>query len=199
MNLEVSNRNVFGKSLSSYRKKDKIPGIVYGKHLSESVSIFFDRLPFIKIYEEKGYSMPINLVGDGINELVLIYDIQVDPVKNSVLHVDFHAVKADEKTEAEVSIVLVGEAPVEKQGLGKIELVKDSVLVEGLPNDLPQNISVDLSKMESIGDGIFVKDLLIDNKISIKDSFDLPIVAVVEIEDEKDEEELDESEEEIQN
>lgn len=199
MNLEVSNRNVFWKSLSSYRKKDKIPWIVYGKHLSESVSIFFDRLPFIKIYEEKGYSMPINLVWDWINELVLIYDIQVDPVKNSVLHVDFHAVKADEKTEAEVSIVLVWEAPVEKQWLWKIELVKDSVLVEGLPNDLPQNISVDLSKMESIWDWIFVKDLLIDNKISIKDSFDLPIVAVVEIEDEKDEEELDESEEEIQN
>jgi len=64
-----------------------VPGVVYSKH------------------------------GDNIEQMVLIHDIDVHPVTDEVIHVDFLAVRADEKVEAEVPVVLVGESPVEKNNL----------------------------------------------------------------------------------
>jgi hypothetical protein len=55
------------------------------------------------------------------------------------------AVKADEMVRASVSIVLIGVSPAEKDGIGKVQLVKDHVIVEALPRELPHDIKVDIS------------------------------------------------------
>jgi len=67
------------------------------------------------------------LTGDQ-SELVLIHSIDTDPVTDVVIHVDFLAVKADELVKASVAIVVVGQAPIEKEGLGRVQLVKDHVM-----------------------------------------------------------------------
>jgi large subunit ribosomal protein L25 len=61
---------------------------------------------FIKLYNEEGTSTAITVKGDKVNELVLIQDIQLDSVSDYVLHVDFHAVKSDEKVTADIPVVL---------------------------------------------------------------------------------------------
>ncbi len=193
MNLNVKKREVFGKALASYRKKWQIPGIVYSKHMKESIPVFFEKIPFLKIFEQSWYSSPITLKGDWVKEMVLVSDINVDSVSDRLLHVDFHAVKADETTEAEVPVRLIWESPIEKQSLWKVELVKDSVLVEALPKNLPNNIELDISKIESLNDVVFVKDLKFSDDVEIKDDLELPILTIVEIKEEK-EEEITESE-----
>ncbi len=188
MNLSIKKRSVFGKSLKSYRKEWNIPGVVYSKHMKEPVSIFFDKLEFLKTYEQAGESTPIILKWDKINEMVLVHDIDVDPVWNRLLHVDFLAVKADEKTEAEVPVYTTWDAPIEKQSLWKVELVKDHVLVEALPKDLPHDITIDLSKLETTNDVIFIKDIEVPKWVEIKDDLELPLITVVEIKEEIEEE-----------
>ncbi len=197
MKLTVKKREVFWKSLAAQRKEWNIPWIVYSKHLEESIPVFFDKLEFLRLFEQSGYSSPISLEGDWIKELVLIYDISVHPVTDRLVHVDFHAVKADEKTEAEIPVLLEWDAPIEKQSEWKVELVKDTVLVEALPNDLPHDIKIDVSNLASVHDVIFVKDINLSDKVEIKDDLELPIVTVVEIKDEPEEDELESSDEEV--
>lgn len=114
MELQVTNRVVFGKKVNSIRKQSLVPAIVYGKHLKSPIALQFDKNTFLKVYKAAGESTPVDLIGDA-KELVLIHHIDVDPVTNGLLHVDFLAVKANEKVKAPVSIVLVGQAPAEKE------------------------------------------------------------------------------------
>lgn len=183
MELQVNTRTVFGKKVNTIRKQGIIPGIVYGKHLKSPIAVQFDKISFIKTYRAAGESTPVDLTGDQ-KELVLIHSIDTDPVTDNLIHVDFLAVKADELVRASVAIVLEGVSPAEKDGLGKVQLVKDHVMVEALPRDLPHDIKVDLSNLKTLQDGVFVSDLVVNSKVTIVDDKDLPVVAIVELQSE---------------
>lgn len=187
MELAVQKRTLTGKKVKDLRKQDVIPGVVYGKHLSEPAVVQFDKNSFLKAYKYAGESTPVDLTGDE-KHLVLIHQIDVNPVDDMVQHVDFLAVKADEKVEASVTLILTGVAPVEKDGLGRVQLVKDHVLVEALPRDLPHDIKIDISALTTLQDGIFVKDLIVSDKVEILDDAEISIVSVVALEDEVEEE-----------
>jgi large subunit ribosomal protein L25 len=117
--------------------------------------------------------------------MVLVHQYQKNPITDDVIHIDFLAVNANEVTTAEVMIMMIGTAPVEKDGLGKIELVRDHVKVQALPKDLPHHIEVDISLIATLDDGIFVKDINLGSKIEILDDADLAIVAAVALEEDE--------------
>lgn len=102
----------------------------------------------------------------------------MDPVSDVLLHIDFLAIKADEKVTTEVSIILTGESPIEKLGEGKVQLIKDFIEVEAFPQDLPHNITIDISAIQNINDVIFVKDLKISDKVEVLDDPEQAIVTV---------------------
>ena len=114
-----------------------------------------------------------------------IISLALSSAEPIVLAADFLAVNRNEKVTASVPVVLVGESKVEKLNEGKIQLIKDEVEVEAFPQDLPHNIEIDISKIESINDVIFVKDLEVSSKVRIVDDAEQPIVTVVELSDEE--------------
>lgn len=193
LQLAANVRKEKGKELKNLRKKEIIPGIVYGKYIDAPMNISFDKQEFLKVYKAGGYSTPITLKGDGVDQLVLLHDIQVDPVTDYVLHVDFITLKKGQKVETEVAIVVEGLAPVEKLGLGKVQLVKDAVEIEALPKDLPHDIKVDVSGLETINDVIFVKDLAVDKGVTLLGDLEQPVVTVLELVEESEEETTEEA------
>ncbi|MDD3262234.1 MAG: 50S ribosomal protein L25 [Candidatus Absconditabacteria bacterium] len=186
MKLNVNIRQ--GEKSKDLRKEGNIPAIIYGKHLSAPVSVFCKKNDFIKKFKQAGYSTALTLEGKGVEELVLVQDMQLDPVSDIVLHVDFLAVKKDEKVSTEVPVILVGEAPVEKLGEGKIQLIKDFVEVEAFPQDLPHDIKIDISVIATLNDVVFVKDLKLSDKVKILDDMEQPILTVVTLAEEVEEE-----------
>ncbi|MBR2158325.1 hypothetical protein IJ913_02915 [bacterium] len=114
--------------------------------------------------------------------------MQLDPVTDEVLSVDFLAVNQNEKVKTIVPVILIGESKIEKLNEGKVQLVKDEIEVEAFPQDLPHNIEIDISKIESTNDVIFVKDIEISDKVRIVDDAEQPIVTVVELSDDVEEE-----------
>jgi large subunit ribosomal protein L25 len=181
MELAVQARSITGKKLKELRKQGIVPAIIYGKHLANPIKISLNKNEFVKFYEKQGASTALTLKGDNIKELVLIQDIQLDPVQDYVLHIDFHAVKADEKVKSEVVIILEGTAPVEKLGEGKVQMVKDHIEVEAYPQDLPKEIIVDISILQTNQDSIQVKNLQVSDKVTVLDDPEETIVTVVEL------------------
>ena len=186
MKLTVTSRQ--DKKAKDLRKEGLIPGIVYGKHLKMPIAVACKRNDIIKKYKEAGYSTPLTLTGDKLDQLVLIQDIQVDPVSDLLMHVDFLAVKADEKVTTEVPLKLIGESPIEKLWEWKIQLVKDFVEVEAFPQDLPHDFTIDISVIQNMNDVIFVKDLKISDKVKILDDPEQAIITVVTMAEEEIEE-----------
>lgn len=196
MELAVTKRTQTGKKLAGLRAQWFIPAIIYGKHVKEPIMVTVNKNEFIKLYNEEGTSTAITVKGDKVNELVLIQDIQLDSVSDYVLHVDFHAVKSDEKVTADIPVVLEGVSPVAKSGIWRVQIVNDTVEVEAFPQDLPKEFVVDISTLTKIHDTIHVKDLILDKKVEILSDPEDTIVTVVEFVEEVEEEETTETEEE---
>ncbi|MCF7834809.1 50S ribosomal protein L25 [Candidatus Gracilibacteria bacterium] len=188
MKLNVEIRNITGKEVKKLRREGIIPAVIYGKHTDKSISISCEKIEFLKLFKKTGYSTPITLSGEGIDQLALIQEIQVDPVSDFLSHIDFLAVSRDEKVTASVPVLLIGESNIEKNGEGNIQLLKDSIEVEAFPQDLPHEIKIDISKIENMNDVVFVKDLDVGSKAEIVEDLEQPVITVVAISEEVEEE-----------
>jgi large subunit ribosomal protein L25 len=157
----------------SLRKQGLIPAVLYRKG-KENVNLQMDLAEFRKVFKEAGEStaVKLNIVGDG-EEIknrernVLIHDIARDPISGYVIHVDFYEVRMDEKTTARVPLVFVGESPAIKTSGGTLIKNINEIDVEALVKDLPRQIEVDVSLLETIDDVIYVKNILAPEGVKI--------------------------------
>jgi large subunit ribosomal protein L25 len=127
----------------------------------------------------------------------VLKDLQIDPVKETLVHADFQGVKLGEKLTLDIPIVLKGTAAGVKAG-GILEFITREVEIECFPNDIPDNLEIDVTDLE-IGDSVRIKDLKFE-KIRILDDEDETILIVehAKVVQELEEAEVAEGEEEVQ-
>ncbi|MBQ7074572.1 50S ribosomal protein L25 [bacterium] len=168
-----------GKKVKLLRNEGLVPAVVYGKHV-EAASISCVKNDLLKVYRASGYTTPVELTGD-MDQLVLIHSLQLDPISDEIISADFLAVSKTEKVKANIPVVMTGECPLEKLNEGRVQLVKDTITVEAFPQDLPSQIEIDLSGLDSIDSVVFVSDVKVDDKVVIVDEATLPVVTVLSL------------------
>ncbi len=147
------------ESLKKMRANKIIPAVVYGPHISP-ISVSVNYVDFEKVYHAAGTSQIFSLLVDKNGKKdVLIYEVQKDPVKDFYTHIDFHAIKMDEKIKAKVPVKYHGVSPAVKDKGGILIKSIDELEVECLPKDLPREISVDLSSLLEINSAFRISDL----------------------------------------
>ena len=186
--LEVKSRELVGKKVFKLREKGEIPAVLFG-HGEKNSNIQLDGVSFEKIYKEAGESTIIDLVVDGGKTVkTIISDVQYDPVKSKLTHVDFRIVKMDEKITAGIPLEFIGESKVVKEDGGSIVHNISEVEIECLPGDLIHEIVVDLSVLNTFDDVITIKDLKIPAKVEILGHEPEDVVALaVRVQEEKEE------------
>lgn len=142
--------------------KGSVPGVIYGKKCP-STPLSVDTSDLLRAFREAGFSHIIDLTLDGKKHRAIIHDIDVHPVTGTFLHVDFLAVSATDKLTVTVPITLVGESQAARDG-AIIDHVLEDIEIRCLPADIPAELSVDISKLEKVGDAIRVSDLSLDPK-----------------------------------
>ena len=165
------------KRTGSEKDFSEILGIIYG-HKTESLPVKVNYSEFEKIYKEVGTSAVFVLDIDGEEFEVIIKDIQVDPRKDRIHHIDFYAITRGEEMEAIVALNFVGEAPAEKLGM-VLNTAKTEVEVKALPKDLPKEIDVDLSQLVDGDSVIRLKDLKLPEGVKFVGDEEETIVSVV--------------------
>jgi large subunit ribosomal protein L25 len=133
----------------------------------------------VRIYQAAGKHHPLNLEVGSDKYLALIKDAHFDPVKRRLQHVVFQAIKQDEAVEAEVPIRIEGDAPAEKVGLIILHQL-DSVEIEALPKDLPDELVVSAESLAELHDKITVADLRIPAGVTVLTDAEHPIATVAE-------------------
>ncbi|WP_096441138.1 50S ribosomal protein L25/general stress protein Ctc [Alteribacter populi] len=152
----VDRKDLRGSRLNKIRHQGGIPAILYGKEI-ESTPVTVEEIEFVKTYREVGKTGVFKLDKDGKKYDVMIYDMQVDRMKNEFVHLDFYAVDMKSELDADIPVHLNGEANGAKQG-GVVQLAVYELSVRALPSDLPDSIQLDVSDLE-INDSIQVKDI----------------------------------------
>jgi len=186
--LKAEIREKTKENLKALRRDDYIPAVLYGPNL-ENQLLKVKSKEFNEIFKKVGENILFRLLVDKNEYLVLIHDIQKDPLTDKVIHIDFFQPSLKEKIEVAVPLVFEGVAPAVKELGGT--LVKDisEVEIRALPQELIHEIKVDISSLKTFDDRIRVKDLKVPKNIEIlRDPEE--IVALV-VEPEKVEEELE--------
>ncbi len=186
MELKAEKREVFGKKTRALRRSGFIPAELYG-HDVANIHLAVPAKEFQGVYKEAGGNTIVNLSFDGKPRLVIIHDVNMDYVKNDILSVDFHEVKMDEEITAAVPLKLVNESPAVKDLGGILVKAMDEIEVEAFPQNIPSEITVDLSSLTNLGDSIYVRDL--PSKSSYKYAVDPDTVVVTASEPKEEEEE----------
>ena len=179
--LIAQKRTILGRKVKTLRREGLIPAHVFG-HKIKTEHVQVKIADFKKVYEQVGETGIIDLAVDGQKKPVLIRNVQIHPVTDSLLHIDFYQVNLLEKVKVDVPVEIVGEALAVEKKVGVLLTPVSEIEIEALPADLPESIEVDVSKLENIGDEIRVKDLKINRtKIDVLQDEELVIASIGEL------------------
>ena len=176
--LQLSQRTQLGKGLNELRREGLVPAVIHN-HGADSIHVMAPEAELAKIYRQAGKHHPLNLDAGGQKFLALIKDVQMDPVRRRMEHVVFQAIAADEKVEAEIPVHLEGDVPAEKTGLIVLHQL-DTVQIEALPKDLPDEFRVDATGLIELHDKITVADIKTPEGVTILTDPEHPIATVAE-------------------
>ncbi len=163
--LQVKKRTTEEKN-NKLRRAKQIPANIYGQG-KPSQMIKFDESQFSTLYQKVGDTGLVYLQVEDVKKDLptMIGEIQEDPITDKVLHVTFQEVSLAEKIQAEIVLEFIGETDVPDTVL---VTVRDNVLVEALPTDLPEKIEVDITGLTEVGQSITLADLKFDKeKVSL--------------------------------
>jgi large subunit ribosomal protein L25 len=161
--FDALRRTVLGKKVSRMRRDGRVPGIVYGPVVDETIPVSVDQRDFAKFYQANGHSTLFDLRWEDGKHSVFIREVQVDPVRRNPLHIDFFAPNLRRPVRAMVPLVLHN--PIAISGAVLTEARTD-IEVEALPSQIPHQIDVDVSVLEQAGDVIRVGDLTLPSDVT---------------------------------
>jgi len=177
--LQATTREMFGKKVRFLRRQGVIPIHLFG-HNVESVALQCDAAQLQRVLAQAGKTRLINLKLDRAKRPrnVVVREVQRDMRTGGLLHVDFYQLRMAEKIKVDVPIVLVGEAPALKDKENTLSQELNSLTVECLPKQIPANVGVDLSPLTKAGQAIRVKDLVLDEEVTILSNPEVLVVKV---------------------
>jgi large subunit ribosomal protein L25 len=187
--IKGSKRESVGKvATKALRNAGKVPCVLYGGE--QALHFSADELSFKKlVYTPNVYTATIELEsGEKFN--AILQDIQFHPVSDKILHIDFYQLFSDKEVTMDIPVKLVGSAPGVIAG-GSLRFPNRTLKVKGLPDNLPDFISADISKL-NIGDRVLISDVDA-NKCTLLHSDSMVVTqvrrarAVVEVEVEEEE------------
>lgn len=162
------------------RAKGLIPAVIYGRHHAPQ-NLEVDSEQFEELVHKAHTEIilvDLTVANDPVpNRLAIVQDVQHNPLTASVLHIDFHEVKPDEKVTIEVPVESKGEAEGVKSGGGTLEHVRFKLKVRALPKDLPDQILVDVSHMK-VNETLHIGEITAPEGVELLGDKKIPVFAV---------------------
>lgn len=186
MNTELNVEKREDITLNKVKEAGSIPAVVYGpKHDAEKIML--NKNTFEKVLREAGESTILSLKGLKEDVDVLIHDVAFNAERGGITHVDFYAVERGKELTTNVVIEFEGEAPVTKDG-SMVTKVLHEVEVTCLPRNLPGQLVVDISGMETDDAQITVADITVPEGVVITNEPDAVVATVSAAREEEPEE-----------
>lgn len=180
VNLTAHRRQDTGKQRAKKMRKDgQIPAVLYG-HGQPAMSIFINSaelLPLFKLASHDNVIINLELAEDKKKLKALLRQVQTEPMRNTLLHIDFQEILLTEKIRVNVPIVITGEATGVKNEGGSLEQILHSVELSCLPTDIPEKIVVDVTELK-LNQSLHISDIKLE-KAELHGSPTQPVVSVL--------------------
>jgi large subunit ribosomal protein L25 len=180
--LAAQARPHVGRSaVKKIKKQGLVPAVVYGaKQQPQHVQLSAREIANV-LSHATGEHLLVELeIADGsqsVNRLALIQEVQHHPLRGDVLHVDFHAVSADEEIHAEIPLQTTGEPNGVRNFGGLLEVLVHSLEVSCLPKDLPDVVTLDVAAL-NLNESLHVRDIPLPAGVKTRVDPDITVVRV---------------------
>jgi large subunit ribosomal protein L25 len=167
ISINAVKRDVKGTGASRRaRRAGNVPGVVYGGSKAAVNLEMNHKELFLQFRHEAFHASILSLILDGKKEDVLLRDFQMHPVRNTIQHVDFQRVSANEKIHVKIPFHFLHEdtAPGVKIGGGIVAHILTEAEVSCLPKNLPEFIEVDLAALE-LGDSVHLSQITLPKDV----------------------------------
>ncbi|MEM8534425.1 MAG: 50S ribosomal protein L25 [Chloroflexota bacterium] len=165
--LKLETRTVTGKKVNRLRKEGILPATVYGKGVGP-YTVQMNAREFTDLLKQAGRTSLIKLSIPGQKpQSAFVHVLQRHPVKQDVLHVDFHVVDLLIEMTVEVPIQLIGESELVKSNQAALNQILSAIEIQTLPSNVPSHVEVDISVLDSFEKTIHVADITPPDKVTI--------------------------------
>src|SRR3989339_113698 len=191
--LKAKIRSAHGRKTEDLRKSGCLPAVLYGPGLKKNLDLEVDYKEFVNVFQETGRTSFLQLeVEEHLPKkpsvfLVLVNNIQKNPLTLALSHIDFYQPAATKEIKVKVPLIFEGEAGAVKDFGGTLVKNIQEIQVQALPQNLPHEIKVNLKTLDELEKSILVKDLVIPAGVKILKNPEEIIVQVMppeEIEEE---------------
>lgn len=180
LNLKATPRERVGNGPARELRRDgKIPAILYGPK-TDPVKLSIDKIDLEPIFKSGAVTQKLlKLEVEGIDgdRNVMIKEIQRNPVSHKLLHLDLYEVSMDQKIRVMVPIVTTGKCKGVELG-GMLQIIRRELEVFCRPDQIPQNITIDVSDLD-VGDSFHVEELQLDENIEVPADVNFTILTIL--------------------
>ncbi len=144
--LSLETRTIMGKQVKKLRKAGTVPVHLYGPSISPRF-LQCATSDLLKVLVQAGSNTPVfvTLPDSGEEHLAFVREVQWEPLRGTLLHVDLLQTEVSQRISAEVPILLEGESQAAREAGGTVGQVLRTLSVEALPLDMPGDLRVDVS------------------------------------------------------
>ncbi len=179
--LQIEVRESTGKGVArKLRAAGRIPGVCYGKGTS-TTPLSVDPTALRKLLDasDTGMNTIISLTGGGDLDgtMVLVKDLQRDPVRGAYLHADFYTVDLQQRVEVSVPIHITGKAIGVENG-GVLDQALREIALSCLPLSIPKDVVADVTALD-MGDSLHIRDITLPEGVELVSDPDLSVISVV--------------------
>jgi large subunit ribosomal protein L25 len=171
-----------GRRPHRIRANGRVPAVLYGSGKAEALELNGREIAEALLgASSDSVLVDLTVEGEGgavTKKMALIREVQHDPLKDTIEHVDFHQVEENKKLRVDVPVHEVGEAVGVRTGGGILDHALRTLRVECLPKDLPDRIDVDVSALE-VGQSIQVSEVKLPTGVTVLNAKELPVFMVL--------------------
>ena len=148
LTLTLQTREALGRKVKALRRGGMVPVHLYGPNIA-SQSLQCESRELIKVLAQAGRNNPVTITVQGEKEehLAFVREIQWNPIRGDLFHVDFLRAELTQRVAAEVPVVMVGDSPGARQAMGTVVQQLRTVNVVALPLEMPSQLTLDLSTL----------------------------------------------------
>lgn len=200
IDLNVNIRTTTGNGPArQLRRADQVPAVLYGPDMQPILlTVAVTDLETVLKTAHSGQAL-LNLKiqnGETRSKTAIIKELQTQPLSGRFVHVDFYEVAMDRKIRVNVPVVATGKSVGVEMG-GLLQVVRRELEVLCYPNEIPEAIEIDVTRLE-IGDAIHVEEIPLEGNLEIPAEVNFTVVTVLSPKKEEvtegEEEELEEGE-----
>lgn len=177
--VSASVRQEFGKGAArELRRSGKTPAVLYGPK-TEPVTLALDTKSMTKMLlsiQRRNAVLHLDIDGAEGKRPVIVKELQVDPIKDTLSHADFYEISLEAPLELTVPLQYTGKARGVEMG-GDLVVSRNTVTLKGKPLDFPDSIEVDVTELDP-GDAITCGQLAVPANVNLIDDADTVCVAV---------------------